>query len=229
VEVETYRTRFQPALEQLKQQHFPHSPDEPVILHRKEIINCSGPFWRLRQPLRQQAFNMALLQFLHDQDYLLITVVIDKKAHVERYGVAALHPYHHCLAALLERYCAFLNRFNAQGDVMAESRGGTEDSQLKAAYQNLYHSGTHIHDVSYFQRVLTSKELKLKHKSANVAGLQVADLLAYPGKQHILGQAGRIADSGDTFGEEICRAVAAKHNRRVGDGRVAGYGQVFLR
>jgi hypothetical protein len=229
VEVETYRAQFHPALEQLKQQHFPHSPDEPVILHRKEIINRSGPFWRLREPANQQAFNVDLLHFLRDQDYLLITVVIDKQAHAERYGVAAFHPYHYCLAALLERYCGFLNRFNAQGDVMAESRGGAEDSQLKAAYQNLYRSGTRFHDVAFFQRVLTSKEVKLKPKSANIAGLQVADLLAYPSKQHILRSASRIMDSGDTFGEEICRAVAAKHNRRLGDGRVAGYGQVFLR
>jgi hypothetical protein len=33
-EGEIYRTRFQPGLEALKQAHFPHSPDEPVILHR---------------------------------------------------------------------------------------------------------------------------------------------------------------------------------------------------
>ncbi len=228
VEVDTYRTQFHPAFEALKQEHFPHSPDEPVVLHRKELINRRGPFWRLRDLENERRFNAHLLQFFSDQDYRLVTVVIDKKTHVQRYGAAGLHPYHYCLAAMLERYCGFLNRFNAQGDVMAESRGGTEDKQLKAAYQHLYQSGTYFRDASFFDRVLTSKEIKLKPKSANIAGLQLADLLVYPCKQQILIADNRISDRGDTFGKEICRAISSKYNRRLRDGRIAGYGQVFL-
>jgi hypothetical protein len=34
--------------------------------------------------------------------------------------------------------------------------------------------------MSAFQRVLTSREIKLKNKQANVAGLQLADCLAHP-------------------------------------------------
>jgi hypothetical protein len=229
IESDVYRTQFHPALEVLKQVHFPHSPDEPVILHRKDLINRNGPFWRLRDPENERRFNEDLLQFLTNQDYLLITVVIDKKTHIERYGDAAYHPYHYCLAALLERYCGFLNRFNAQGDVMAESRGGAEDRQLGAAYRRLYDSGTFFRDAGFFQRVLTSKEIKLKSKLANIAGLQVADLLAYPCKQEILMMEERIEDPGDTFGHEICRRIAPKYNRRYLDGRVKGYGQVFLK
>jgi hypothetical protein len=227
VESEVYRTQFYPALETLKQERFPHSPDEPVILHRKDLINRRGPFWRLRDTENERRFNEDLLRFLTDQEYLFITVVIDKKTHVERYRSAAYHPYHYCLAALLERYCGFLNRFDAQGDVMAESRGGTEDRHLKTAYRRLLESGTYFHDAAFFQRVLTSKETKLKPKSANIAGLQVADLLAHPCKQEILVAEGRIQDTGGPFGKEICRCVATKYNRRYSDGRVKGYGQVF--
>ncbi len=216
-------------MEALKQAHFPHSPDEPVILHRNDLINRRGPFWRLRDPENERRFNEDLLQFLAVQDYLLITVVIDKKAHIERYGGAAYHPYHYCLAALLERYCGFLNRSNAQGDVMAESRGGTEDRQLKTVYRRLYEGGTYFHDAEFFQRVLTSNEIKLKPKSANIAGLQVADLLAYPCKQEILIAEGRIEDPGEVFSKEISRFIAGKYNRRYFDGRIKGYGQVFLK
>jgi hypothetical protein len=42
--------------------------------------------------------------------------------------------------------------------------------------------------------VLTSKEIKLKPKNANIAGTQLADLLAYPLKQEILVENGRISD-----------------------------------
>jgi len=133
IETEYYRTTFQPEVEGFKQEHFPYNPDEPVILHREDIINRRGPFWRLRDTEKERAFNEDFLQFIEEQDYCIITVVIDKKAHIERYGKAAYHPYHYCLAALLERYCGFLNFYNAQGDVLAESRGGTEDQQLKTS------------------------------------------------------------------------------------------------
>lgn len=229
VETEVYRTRFQPALERLKQMHFPHSPDEPVILHRKELVNRDGPFWRLRDAERERQFNQDFLECIATQDYGLILVVIDKKSHIERYGGAAFHPYHYCLTTLLERYCGFLNFFNAQGDVLAESRGGTEDLQLKQAYRNIYNGGTFFHDVEFFRRTLTSGELKLKRKEANIAGLQVADLLVYPSKQDLLVQEGCIAEPGDVFGKEICARIEPKYNRRPSDGRVKGYGKVFLK
>lgn len=145
VEVEEYRTNFHPALENLKQIHFPHSPDEPVILHRKELVNRRGPFGRLKNPENEERFNTDFLEFLAQQNYKLIGVTIDKKAHIERYGDAAYHPYHYCVAALLERYCGFLNLYNAQGDVLAESRGGSEDAQLKEAYRTLFRTGTYFH------------------------------------------------------------------------------------
>jgi hypothetical protein len=228
VGAEYYRVRLHGDLEALKQKHFPHDPDEPVILHRNEIINCRGPFWRLRDAQARTRFNEDILRFLHDQQYRLITVVIDKKSHQERYGPSALHPYHYCLAALLERYCGFLNFYNARGDVMAENRQGAEDRKLQAAYTMLHEAGTQWRGRDFFCNVLTSKKLKLKSKAANIAGLQVADLLAYPSKQEVLVEQARIDRMG-TFGATICAAIAGKYNQHVRDGRVKGYGKVFLK
>jgi len=228
IETEYYRTTFQPELEGLKQKHFPHNPDEPVILHREDIINRTGPFWKLRDPERERAFNKDFLQFIKGQDYCVITVVIDKKIHVERHGEAAYHPYHYCLTALLERYCGFLNFYNAQGDVLAESRGGTEDIRLKRAYQKLYIEGTWYRGSKFFQQSLTSSQIKVKPKSANIAGLQLSDLLAHPSKQEILIEVQRIDDPGDNFGKQICQCIQAKYNQQVYEGRIWGYGKVFL-
>jgi hypothetical protein len=228
IETEYYRTVFQPELERLKQKHFPHNPDEPVILHRKDIINRVGHFWRLRDPEKELAFNEDFLQFAKEQDYRIIIVVIDKKTHIERYGQAAYHPYHYCLAALLERYCGFLNFYNARGDVLAESRGGTEDLNLKRAYQKLYKQGTWYRGSEFFQRVLTSSEIKIKLKSSNVAGLQFSDLLAYPCKQEVLVEERRLEDSGDNFGKQICQCIQPKYNQQIYQGRIKGYGKVFL-
>jgi hypothetical protein len=89
----------------------------------------------LSEPLGHRihdAFNQDLLQFLQQSTYVLITVVIDKKAHTKRYGAAALNPYHYCLAARLEHYYGFMNFYNAKGDIMTESRGSKEDRLLTA-------------------------------------------------------------------------------------------------
>jgi hypothetical protein len=230
IESENYRLQFHPRLEELKQKHFPYNPDEPLILHRAEIINRRGAFWRLRHSEKEKDFNEDFLTFLKEMNYTVITVVIDKKAHVERYQESAFHPYHYCLGALLERYCGFLRFNNAKGDVLAESRGGSEDKQLKEAYFNIYESGTQFRRPPFFQNVLTSKEIKIKQKQANVAGLQLADLLAHPLKQEILNENGRIQDiKEELFGGKICEIIKEKYNRQYFEGRIEGYGKVFIK
>ena len=46
--------------------------------------------------------------------------------------------------------------------------------------------GTDFLSAQELQNYITSKEIKLKPKSANIAGLQLADLVAYPAKIEIL-------------------------------------------
>lgn len=230
IEIEKYRSIFHPKFEELKQKHFPHNPDEPVILHRKDIINKHGPFWRLRDPEKEKAFNEDLLSLFNEVEFTVITVVIDKKAHIERYQEFAYHPYHYCLGAVLERYCGFLRFNNSKGDVLAESRGGTEDRQLKDAYSCVYDSGTQFRPPDFFRSVLTSKEIKLKPKHANIAGIQLADLLAYPLKQEILIENGRTPETPEElFGKRVCEIIKKKYNRRFLSGKVYGYGKVFLK
>lgn len=225
---EHYRTIFQPGLEKLKQKYFPHSPDEPLIFHRKEIINKQGKFWRLRDQRIEEEFNKDLLDFFKNMQYALITVVIDKKSHVERYQKAAFHPYHYCLATMMERYCGFLQFSNSKGDVLAEGRGGEEDFQLKNAYKRIYDSGTLSRPAEFYQQTLTSKEIKIRLKSANIAGTQIADLLAHPSKQGMLLEQGILDKYEQKFGPRICEVIRDKYNQRFHDGRVEGYGKVFL-
>ncbi len=170
------------------------------------------------------------MTFLREMDYTVITVVIDKKAHVERYQEFAFHPYHYCLGAMLERYCGFLHFNNAKGDVLAESRGGSEDKQLKEAYFNIYESGTQFRRPPFFQNVLTSKEIKIKQKQANIAGLQLADLLAHPLKQEILIENNRVQEvKEELFGGKICEIIKEKYNRHYFQGRIEGFGKVFIK
>jgi hypothetical protein len=47
-------------------------------------------------------------------------------------------------------------------------------------YRRIGTQGTYFVPAAVFGAVLTSKELKVKTKQANVAGLQLADLIAHP-------------------------------------------------
>lgn len=229
IESEIYRTEFHPVLQQLKQKHFPHDPDHPLVLHREDIINKRGLYKSLLASEKENAFNEDLLAFLLNCDYRLISVVIDKKSHVERYGTAAFHPYHYCLVVLLERYCGYLNLIGGQGDVMAESRGGVEDKELKRAYKEAWELGTQFKKPAFFQKVLTSKEIKLEKKEANIAGLQIADILAHPVKQNILVEHNISGISEGSFGSQICRVIAPKYNKQKYTGEVKGYGKRLIK
>jgi len=96
------------------------------------------------------------------------------------------------------------------------------------AYQTVYESGTQWRDRDFFCNALTSRKLKLKPKAANIAGLQLADLLAYPSKQEILKSERRI-DRLASFCKQICQTVQDKYNQHIHHGKVEGYGKIFLK
>lgn len=131
-----------PQMEALKVKYFSSHPDDPIIMHRKEILNAKPPFERLKENDIRSAFDHELLELFKRWEYQVISVCIDKKKHKETYSKWRYDPYHYCLAVILERYVFFLNQHERYGDVMAESRGGKEDRRLKASYEQLWESGT---------------------------------------------------------------------------------------
>jgi len=214
-------------LERFKERTFGRRPDNPVVLHRTDIIHRKGAFGILCDQDKRNAFNAGLLEIIGRSRFKMVCVLMDKQGHQDQY-IYPFHPYHYCLAAIMERYCGWLNYKNVVGDVMAESRGKEEDIQLKQAYRRSYESGSRYFSHERFQQALTSKEIKIQPKRANIAGLQLADVLAYPVKQAILSKGGKIPDPGDVFGKKVCDSVVSKFNRNEGTGQVEGYGIKWL-
>jgi len=132
---------FASDLERFKLSLFGQRPDNPVVLHRSDIINRKSTFGILCDEEKRNRFDMGLLEVVSRARFKIICVVLNKQEHKGRY-VDPFHPYHYCLAAMLERFSGWLNYKNAMGDVMAESRGKEEDLQLKQAYRRVYESGT---------------------------------------------------------------------------------------
>jgi hypothetical protein len=218
---------FHRALEDLKQRHFPHSPDEPVVLHRRDIIDCWGSFWRLRDERARAAFDEDLCALIGVADFRVCGVCIDKLAMSRNYP-DPFHPYHLALDFLLQRYCGWLNHVNRSGDVLAESRNRAEDMAMKNAYEHIWTHGDMFHRSDFFRRTLTSKEAKLKKKSENTAGLQLADLLARGVRDDILREYGRPVERLRAFDARLLEIVQGKYNRRLYEGTVQGYGKVLF-
>ena len=47
-------TDFHTVLEALKTRHLPHHPDDPVVLHREDMINARKAFKNLRDPATRE-------------------------------------------------------------------------------------------------------------------------------------------------------------------------------
>lgn len=218
------RTTLKPQLESLKEDFFGAHPDEPVILHRKDLVNAHFPFHVLRQEGIRREFDERLLSLLADWKYSVITVCIDKKTHKDKYTVWQYDPYHYCLKVLLERYVLFLDRMSAEGDAIAESRGGKDDLRLKATYRRLMESGTEYISADKMHNTITSRELKVKPKTNNIAGLQLADLIAHSSRNQILAEKGLFKGELAPFSKSIIDILQTKYDRWHGN----IYGKKFL-
>jgi len=215
-----------PQMEALKAEYFHNHPDDPIIFHRKEILNAKPPFEALRDQQVRERFDQDLLSLMTSWVYTVISVCIDKKNHRDTYTVWRYEPYHYCLTVLLERFMFFLKQRNSRGDAMAESRGGKEDRRLKDAYTRLWEQGTDYNRPEDFQGVLTSRQLKVKGKANNITGLQLADLLAHSSRNEILSEQGLLPRDLAPFAQAVIAILQGKYYQRFG--RITGHGKKFL-
>lgn len=216
------------SVEALKAEIFGWHPDDnPVCLHRKDILERRKIFSRLRDPDLNQRFEAQLLRVVHDARYCMSCVVIDKALHRTKTYRQLFHPYHFCIAALLERYAGWLEQAGAEGDVMAESRGRSEDQELLEAFEITLEKGTRFFSPQRFQKVVTSNKIKLKKKEHAIPGLELADLLAYPFKREMVAE--RRGDKpAEDFSAALLDAARQKMHCQLRTGRISGYGKVWL-
>jgi hypothetical protein len=121
----------------------------------------------------------------------------------------------------------YLNKKGLGGDVLAESRNKKENNRLKKEFHKLYENGTQHIAPSEISEVLTSKEIKIKSKENNIAGLQLADLLAHPSRREILLEKQMIEDSRkNIFAEKIVDILKTKYDSQ--DGEIYRFGKNLL-
>lgn len=216
-------------LSKLKSDLFGHTPEDPVILHRREIVRGKPPFDLLRgNPILAKEFQARWIALVRETKYLAMAAAIDKRAHLEKYTVWQHDPYHYCLECLLERYVSWLKRHGFVGDVIVEARGKGPDKRLKAAYRHFYQRGKDYLSPTVIQGRLTTAELKFAQKTHDVAALQIADSLAHPTLAYM-----KAVATGEpvptTFGQQLVDILKAeRYARHPKTHQIQGWGLKML-
>lgn len=101
LELDYVKSVVHPQMEAVKAKYFEYHPDEPIVFHRKDIMNAKPPFQPLKDAGVRARFDSDLLSLLRSWRYVVISVCLDKKKHKETYTTWRYDPYHYCLAIVL--------------------------------------------------------------------------------------------------------------------------------
>ena len=167
----------------LKQEFFNTSQ---VILHSRDIRKCEGSFQVLFDIDIKKRFYERLNKIISEAKFIIISVAINKKRHIEKYGKVADNPYSICLSYILERlvFCTDDKNSSPKVSITIEKRGRKEDEQLLAHYNEIIDRGTfHVISTRFKKRI---ESFSMVTKKDNDNGLQIADLCAYPIARHVL-------------------------------------------
>lgn len=161
-----------------KTQFFGHSN---VILHSRDIRKCEKEFCILLNSTVKSQFYQELNSIICKNPYTIIAAAIDKVRYSERYKAAGQDPYDIALSFVIERMVFLLEGLKLVKKgvlIILEKRGKKEDRKLAEHFETIRTKGTFY--ISKARIGHCNIELEFRDKKENVAGLQLADLVAYP-------------------------------------------------
>lgn len=222
---ETYGNDVVPRIEKLRSYFYTDYDSKPP-LHLSDIMAAKGNFAALKDEEVRRNFDADFLSLIKEVDYQIITVVVDKNEHEDKY-LKPMHPYHWGLWCMLERYCNFLRLRNSRGDVMAEARGKKEDRKLQEVFTRFYESDSEFASPANIQLRLADNQIKFRQKMNLTCGLEFADLLALNSKIDVLHAYGRIKELNENFTARVIAEIQGKYYRGATN-KVAGNGKKLL-
>ena len=185
IERDAYRDEVLPKLNAFKLRYWNH---EGINLHSRDIRLAQGPFSILLNAQVRQRFMDEISGLMDTLPFTLFVTAIRKTDHVERHGAEATNPYDLAVEFTMERVLHFME---TQGEtrlpVVAEARGRKEDNSLEQVFHKVLSQGTDLIPCERFR--LLDCPLAFQSKKNNIAGVQLADLSAYPCARHILNPA----------------------------------------
>jgi len=182
VERQTYTETIIPAVGRLKLRYWNH---EGVNLHSRDIRKALGAFAFLQVPAKRTQFLGEVSTMMETLPYTLFVSAVRKDRLSERYGQKAKNPYDLALVFTMERVIHFLETSKqAELPVVVEARGSNEDKELERVFYTIMSAGTFYIPADRFKAL--SCPLVFRRKPDNIAGVQLADLCAYPCARHVL-------------------------------------------
>ena len=159
-----------------------------IILHSRDIRKCQNGFEILFDLDVKHRFYEAINRLLGQKDvYVIVSCSILKDPYIRQFGKLN-DVYGQSLSFVLERaiFCVDNQCKDGNGRISAvvERRGKREDRNLHNYYEQLLEKGTYWVTAGRMKNRMTC--LDFKWKSEDIAGLQVADLIAYPLTRHVL-------------------------------------------
>ncbi|MBP8612880.1 MAG: DUF3800 domain-containing protein [Candidatus Atribacteria bacterium] len=162
--------------------------ESSVILHTAEIVRCKNCFVFLKNAKIRESFYKAIDDLLLNLEYTIIFVVVNKMNFIKTYR-NPYDPYCISLKFMEERFYYYLrglslNKSDFKGKIIVESRDDKLDDVIIAEQDKIFNFGTEHISPSDFNETIIN--FKLKNKMENIAGLQVADLIASQlGRKHL--------------------------------------------
>jgi hypothetical protein len=191
-----------------------------IILHTLDFTRNQSGFEEMKNHEFRERFFDGLRGLIQQLEFKIVACAIKKQEHLSRYGLNAIDPYILSLSVLLERFVFECG--SKQGTVVAESRDRTLNNALELAFLDLKIRGTrYLSATKVAQRI---QNLAIRKKSENLAGLQLADVVATPIARHVLGKVTypKYSQGGDFF------SVVHPKFRRDRQGNYEGMGLVVL-
>ncbi|WP_082109054.1 DUF3800 domain-containing protein [Azospirillum thiophilum] len=221
------RPKMHSGVSRIKTKYFHDDPDDHVILHRREISRQSGHYEPLKDADTRLRFHSDVRTLISWLPITVITAVMDKFDKAGAYPEWSDDPYHVTFTNIVERFFLFLQGERTTGDIVIEARNGDENSRLSGLYAKYRINGLHYISASDVRKRFPSERLMIKDKKCNIAGLQIADLVANPSHIYCLSQFAERKKIG-FYEKQIIDVLVESKYRRSNDGDVLGFGVKWI-
>lgn len=164
------KSDYLPVIQEITELKFKYFGHDKVIFHECDIRRKREDF-KIFNKNSQAEFMNDYWQIIDNSNYTIISCVIDKFKHKERYKTPD-NPYELSMRVCIERFRFFLKDNGVNSDLLSyiivEKRGKNEDNDLELEFRRI------CEDKRY------NLKLRMASKLTNCAGLQIADLIARP-------------------------------------------------
>lgn len=183
-----YTKTVEPEIEKLKIKHFGKTN---IILRSYDIRKQKGDFAVLVDRKKREEFYKDLDKLISVSDFTIIAGAINKLKLMDKYHNPT-NPYELCFQFILERVIMYIGRKEETLILRAESRETHNDRELAVVFEKFRQSGNNIIKPEEVKKKII--DLSFNQKTQNIAGHQIADLVAYPiGKKVLEGKKENLA------------------------------------